>query len=967
MDGNAPKKALSLLDALDQSFMPSSSQVPAMSLPATQGTPLQRNPLQTPNLNGYFAAGPSSSKKAAALEALRAAQRVQDAGRASAANDVEFLASAIDSSRASGAGGGGFRLNYDQETPLRAIDVGGPDQDQRLADFVTKSIENTSNGLSVKEAMKSLGLKDKRDLLPGLEVRLLSHQAIGVAWMLEKERGRDKGGILADDMGLGKTVQMIATMAINMPGIDDDCKTTLVVVPAALLQQWKDEIDSKTNGMFDVHVHHGKDKLKKMSQLKSKDVVVTSYQTFCQDFAVPKGTAPEDEDEWLEEYGGLLYKAKFFRVIADEAQFIRNRSTRSSTSLARVTAKYRWMLTGTPVTNTLADIYGLLRFGRFRPWNDWNDFNEHVAKVQFEDAPLAGSRAQAILKPILLRRTKDSTLEGKPLLELLPKHIEIVKLKFTPDEREVYESFEKKTKIQLNRFMRNGTMVKNHAYILVLILRLRQACCHPHLVFALDDDYDDPTAMLGTKAEKEFSRARKLMGATWANDVKRRFLLRAAAAANFDFDDENDEPMGTCPNCNDMFVNDSGRVLSCGHEICFDCTLDLSNSPIGHDGIFGQGSEKENLAVEKEFEAAVAKGYRPCPTCKKMMDMKSTDKVFKASAFEPSEEEVTNQIQSKRRAKSGKGRVQARSPSPTPSIPDVLDDSDDDLPEVGHIFDTPLKKHKKVTKKDPYDSDMVDLTQDGSPSNKRKADDSDSDLEVLEESLSQGKRRKSGGGAKGKGRADKGKDGGPSDALIATWKRGDDDLEASSKMLALINYLKEWDVTGEKTICYSQWTSMLDLIEKLFSRHGIRSLRFDGKMDRAQRDSTLATFKQSGGPKVILISTKCGSVGLNLVSANRIINMDLSWNYAAEAQAYDRCHRIGQEKEVFVKRLVVEDTIEDRMLQLQDVKTGLAEAALGEGTGAKLHKLSVKDIKYLFGMKDANAPNTGNPNNGNSQ
>jgi len=89
---------------------------------------------------------------------------------------------------------------------------------------------------------------------------------------------------------------------------------------------------------------------------------------------------------------------------------------------------------------------------------------------------------------------------------------------------------------------------------------------------------------------------------------------------------------------------------------------------------------------------------------------------------------------------------------------------------------------------------------------------------------------------------------------------------------------------------------------------------------------------------------------LNLVSANRVINMDLSWNYAAESQAYDRCHRIGQEKHVYVKRLVVENTIEERMLLLQDVKVGLAEAALGEGSGAKLHKLSVKDIKYLFGM-----------------
>jgi len=102
---------------------------------------------------------------------------------------------------------------------------------------------------------------------------------------------------------------------------------------------------------------------------------------------------------------------------------------------------------------------------------------------------------------------------------------------------------------------------------------------------------------------------------------------------------------------------------------------------------------------------------------------------------------------------------------------------------------------------------------------------------------------------------------------------------------------------------------------------------------------------------------------LNLVSANRIVNMDLSWNYAAESQAYDRCHRIGQDKSVYVKRLVVENTIEERMLLLQDVKVGLAEAALGEGSGAKLHKLSVKDIKYLFGMgpKEPNARAQANP------
>jgi SNF2 family DNA or RNA helicase len=93
----------------------------------------------------------------------------------------------------------------------------------------------------------------------------------------------------------------------------------------------------------------------------------------------------------------------------------------------------------------------------------------------------------------------------------------------------------------------------------------------------------------------------------------------------------------------------------------------------------------------------------------------------------------------------------------------------------------------------------------------------------------------------------------PSDAVISNWGRGDDDLEPSTKMLAMMDLLKEWDATGDKTICYSQWTSMLDLIEILFSRHGIRSLRFDGKMDRAARDRVLATFKRAGGPKIILI------------------------------------------------------------------------------------------------------------------
>ncbi|KAG9217670.1 hypothetical protein CCMSSC00406_0003641 [Pleurotus cornucopiae] len=864
--------------------------------------------------------------------------------------------------RTSGGIAGGFHLNYDQETPLRSVDVGGEDQQQKLAEFVTKAIDNLSHGITVRDAMKDLGLRDKTDFLPGLDVRLLPHQVIGVSWMVAQESSTRRGGILADDMGLGKTVQMIATMVINQPEPDADCRVTLVVVPAALLQQWKDEIDTKTNGIFETHVHHGKDKIKKLSELQSKDVIITSYPTLCQDFWLPKDLEPGEEAEYLAREGGILARAKFFRVVADEAQFIRNRSTRASTSLAYIRSIYRWMLTGTPVTNTLADIYGLLRFGRFRPWNDWNDFNAYVAKVQYEDAPLAGQRAQAILEPLVLRRTKNSTLEGEPILQLPPKDIELCMLEFSEEERDLYDSFEKRSKIRLSKFIKERTLVKNHAIVLVMILRLRQLCCHPNLILRDTDDFEDPTLLMAGDGEKELSRAIKFMAdQVYYAEVKKRFLERSAASELIDFADMIAGGNDTCPVCHDLYANGSGRIIECGHELCFgiialfingllcsrtiDCLLELSNAAVTHDGIFGYGSEKQNMEVERAYEEAATKGLRPCPTCKKMCDFNAANRVFKSIAFEPSDEELTAYANAHRR---GSRRHQVKyeikdeddednmdvdvdisESLPTPNKIEEL--SEDELPDASSIF-APKAKRAKISE----DGDRLNLFTDRT----RKAP-------VRRKT---GSRRSSGVGPspETKVKPKRNFDDGPSDEVIATWRKGDDDLEASTKMLAMIDLLKK--SSDDKTICYSQWTTMLDLIDKLFSRHGIQCLRYDGRMDRPSREAALTNFKRPGGPKVILVSTRCGGVGLNLVVANRVINMDLSWNYAAESQAYDRVHRLGQEKDVFVKRLVVRNTIEERMLKLQDVKTGLAEAALGEGSGGKLHRLSVKDIKHLFGM-----------------
>ncbi|KAG8683421.1 hypothetical protein FRC08_014294 [Ceratobasidium sp. 394] len=173
-----------------------------------------------------------------------------------------------------------------------------------------------------------------------------------------------------------------------------------------------------------------------------------------------------------------------------------------------------------------------------------------------------------------------------------------------------------------------------------------------------------------------------------------------------------------------------------------------------------------------------------------------------------------------------------------------------------------------------------------------------------------------------------------------------------AKTLRLLGLLEQWhrEAPEDKIIAYSQWTSMIDLMQILLKRDGIKTLRFDGQMSRTERDRTLSRFKKQGGPKILLISLKCGGFGLNLTEANRVICMDLAWNAATENQAIDRVHRMGQVKPVFVKRLVVKDTIEARILKLQAQKQSLSDAALGEGTGAKMPRMNVAQLKMLFGL-----------------
>ena len=152
----------------------------------------------------------------------------------------------------------------------------------------------------------------------------------------------------------------------------------------------------------------------------------------------------------------------------------------------------------------------------------------------------------------------------------------------------------------------------------------------------------------------------------------------------------------------------------------------------------------------------------------------------------------------------------------------------------------------------------------------------------------------------------------------------------SGKLDLVLETLDELVDEGHAALVFSQWTSLLDLVEPRLVAAGIPFLRLDGST--RDRGALVDAFQRPEGPPVFLISLKAGGTGLNLTRADHVLLLDPWWNPAVEQQATDRAHRIGQERPVFAWRFVSEGTVEERVLAMQDRKRALADAVL-EGQG----------------------------------
>jgi SNF2 family DNA or RNA helicase len=170
-------------------------------------------------------------------------------------------------------------------------------------------------------------------------------------------------------------------------------------------------------------------------------------------------------------------------------------------------------------------------------------------------------------------------------------------------------------------------------------------------------------------------------------------------------------------------------------------------------------------------------------------------------------------------------------------------------------------------------------------------------------------------------------------------------VTTSAKLERLMEMLPEMLAEGRRILLFSQFTSMLKLIEAELKRRDIPWVKLTGQSQK--RDALIEQFT-SGAVPLFLISLKAGGVGLNLPQADTVIHYDPWWNPAVENQATDRAHRIGQTQSVWVVKLVAQGTIEERILGLQERKAALAESMYTGSVGRKQPLFSESDLTELL-------------------
>lgn len=286
---------------------------------------------------------------------------------------------------------------------------------------------------------------------------LRGYQVDGVAW-LERLRTMHLSGILADDMGLGKTVQAI-TAITQYKALHPDA-ISLVVCPTSLVYNWKEECTKFNPDLRVLPVDGTPTQRKKLLEgIREFDVVITSYSLLQKDIDFYKTVS-------------------FAYAILDEAQHIKNRGTRNAKSVKMIEAAHRLILTGTPIENSLEELWSLFDFLLPGLLSSYDRFVEKYVRSTTGSESLSNLRRK--VSPFILRRMKRDILQELPPVSEIVYHCHL-----SEAQRSLYRSYADSAREELSKLVKKEGFDKVQIHVLATLTRLKQICCHP-AIFAKD-------------------------------------------------------------------------------------------------------------------------------------------------------------------------------------------------------------------------------------------------------------------------------------------------------------------------------------------------------------------------------------------------------------------------------------------------------------------------------------------------
>ncbi len=293
-----------------------------------------------------------------------------------------------------------------------------------------------------------------------MNANLREYQKVGAQW-LQMLDYYGLGGILADDMGLGKTIQVLCVICSYLESCEGTKKPTMVVCPSSLCLNWQSEIKKFTKGVTSLVIHGTQEeRQRKIESIPNYNIVITSYELLRRD---------------IEEYKKHDYSFKY--IVADEAQYIKNNNTQNAKTIKYINAETRFALTGTPIENSLAELWSIFDFimpGYLFGYRKYKELYE--TPIIKENDEQAMQRLKKLIEPFVLRRIKKEVLE-----ELPDKIVTVLTSQMCEEQRDIYMSYLANAKTSALHEIKENGIEKSQIKILALLTRLRQICCHPSL------------------------------------------------------------------------------------------------------------------------------------------------------------------------------------------------------------------------------------------------------------------------------------------------------------------------------------------------------------------------------------------------------------------------------------------------------------------------------------------------------